>query len=83
MTNFTNASGDYPDQTDCFYFARYTEGSKNIVETTHSICFDVVDEFYHFMLGSGYAFESVVSAMEQVVTMYGQEIKPTLKGDDA
>lgn len=66
MRTFEDVVRDHfePDESYTFYFN--SEEGEHYSRVRGSGCVDVVHSFYHFMLGSGFHSDTIVSAFEQI-----------------
>lgn len=66
MRTFDDVVRDHfePDESYTFYF--HSEEGEHYSRVRGSACVDVVHSFYHFMLGSGFHSDTIVSAFEQI-----------------
>lgn len=53
-----------PDESFTFYFN--SEEGEHYSRVRNSNCVDVVHSFYHFMLGSGFHSDTIISAFEKI-----------------
>lgn len=67
MDPFDNAVRNRFEPIESYSFVCKTEESEIISKTFVPVCSEVVNNFYHFMLGSGFSNKSILESFEQII----------------
>jgi len=67
MDPFENAVRNHFEPIEHYTFICKAEGSEFIAKTFVPQCNEVVYNFYHFMLASGFSAKSILESFEQII----------------